>query len=254
MNLSLSNFAWDTCDTELVFTELKKIGINSIEGVLTKVNDWDNLTNDEITNYKNLLDSYGISIMSLQSLFYNVKCDNILDETNFINHFKKLIEFSKILSINVLVFGSPSLRKKKEGWEESISKIFKKLDSLLDGTGVQISIEPNAKVYGGEYFFNLSEIIDFITSNNLRNIKTMIDTHNIILEGEDPITLFKYYQDKINHIHISENKLVPIKDLIFHNKFSLVLKEFKYNGIITYEVMKCKNIMDSVKKFYEIYK
>lgn len=254
MKLSLSNFAWDNYDTELVFTELKKIGINSIEGVLTKLNDWDNLTTDEILNYKNLLDSYGISIMSLQSLFYNVKCDSILDEINFINHFKKLIEFSKLLSINVLVFGSPSLRKKREGWEKSISKTFKQLDSLLEGTGVQISIEPNAKVYGGEYFFNLLEIIDFITSNNLKNIKTMIDTHNIILEGQDPINQFKTYHDKINHIHISENKLSPIKDLIFHSKFSSVLKEIKYDGIITYEVMKCENIMDSVKKFYEIYK
>lgn len=253
MRLSLSNIAWDN-NNELVFTELKKIGINLIEGVLTKINDWDNLTVNEIINYKNLLDSHDISIMSLQSLFYNSKCTSLLDKDEFINHFEKIITFSKLLPIKVLVFGSPSLRKKTDGWEHEISIIFKHLDSLLEGTGIEISIEPNSKVYGGEYFFEVSEIVNFIKFNNLKNIKTMIDTHNIVLEGGDPIKIFETYYDEINHIHISEKKLLPLHNLDFHNKFSKSIKKTKYDGIITYEVLKCENIMESVKQFYKIYK
>lgn len=254
MKLSISNLAWDTNETELIFTELNKIGIKSIEGVLTKLNDWDNLTDNDIIRFKKLLDSYNISIMSLQSLFYNVKCDSILDEDNFINHFKKLLHFSKLLSIKILVFGSPSLRKKSEGWEESVSKIFKKLDLLLEGTDIQISIEPNSKIYGGEYFFTISEIVNFITLNKLQNIKTMIDTHNLILEGEDPIKSLDIYLNKINHIHVSEKSLQPIKNSTFHTNFSSKLKELNYDGIVTYEVIKCENIINSLEKFYQIYK
>lgn len=55
-------------------------------------------------------------------------------------------------------------------------------------------------------------------------------------------------------IDISEKNLEPIKNLNFHKKFSNYLKKINYNKIITYEVMKCENIMDSVKKFYDIYK
>jgi len=254
MNLALSNFAWDAQESEETFNTLKKIGITSIEGVLSKLNSWEELSNDKITEYKSLLDSQGISILSLQSLFYGVKCDSILDEDIFINHFSKLIEYSKLLSVKVLVFGSPSLRKKSTGWDVLLSSIFKKLDTLLDGTGIQISIEPNSKIYGGEYFFTVPEIVDFITLNQLKNIKTMIDTHNIILEDSDPIKELEYNYEYINHIHISEKKLGPINNPNFHLKFSNQIKELGYNKTITYEVMKCENIMDSVKNFYEIYK
>jgi sugar phosphate isomerase/epimerase len=254
MNLALSNFAWDTQESEETFDTLKKIGVTSIEGVLSKLNSWEELSNNDIIEYKSLLDSQGISISSLQSLFYGVKCDSILDEDIFINHFSKLIEYSKLLSVKVLVFGSPSLRKKSTGWDKLLPSIFKKLDTLLDGTGIQISIEPNSKIYGGEYFFTVPEIIDFITLNGLKNIKTMIDTHNIILEDSDPIKEFENNYEYINHIHISEKNLSPIINSNFHLKFSNRIKELGYNKTITYEVMKCKNIMDSVENFYKIYK
>ena len=254
MNLALSNFAWDTQESEETFDTLKKIGVTSIEGVLSKLNSWEELSNNDIIEYKSLLDSQGISISSLQSLFYGVKCDSILDEDIFINHFSKLIEYSKLLSVKVLVFGSPSLRKKSTGWDKLLPSIFKKLDTLLDDTGIQISIEPNSKIYGGEYFFTVHEIIDFITLNGLKNIKTMIDTHNIILEDSDPIKEFENNYEYINHIHISEKNLSPIINSNFHLKFSTRIKELGYNKTITYEVMKCKNIMDSVENFYKIYK
>lgn len=59
------------------------------------------------------------------------------------------------------------------------------------------------------------------------------------------------YFDKINHIHVSEKNLNPLTDFVFHTNFATKLK---YNGIVTYEVMKCEKIIDSIKKFYEIYK
>jgi sugar phosphate isomerase/epimerase len=254
MKLSLSNFAWDIEESNSIFEELEKIGITLIEGVLTKIKPWEELSFNSLSDYKKYLNSYNISILSLQSLFYGVKCESILDEENFINHFKKIIEYSKHLSVNTLVFGSPLLRKKEIGWENKLPIIFKKLDNVLNDTGIQIIIEPNSKIYGGEYFFTVSEIVNFITFNKFKNIKTMIDTHNSILEGGDPIDDLKNHIDNIGHIHISEPKLIPITNLEFHNKFSSQLKKIKYDKIITYEVMKCNNIMDSVKNFYEIYK
>lgn len=254
MKLSLSNFAWDIQESKSTFEELEEIGFKSIEGVLTKIASWEELSVDRLLSYKDSLKSHGLSLLSLQSLFYDVKCDSILDEENFINHFKKIIEYSKHLSVNTLVFGSPSLRKRTMGWESRLPSIFSEIDNLLEGSSVQLVIEPNSKIYGGEYFFTVSEITDFITSNGFKNIKTMIDTHNLILEDDDPIDVFKTHINYIGHIHISEIKLEPIKNIEFHTKFSSQLKEMKYDKIITYEVMKCEQIMDSVKEFYEIYK
>jgi sugar phosphate isomerase/epimerase len=253
MKLALSNLAWNNDDSELIFNQLKQLNINNIEGVLTKLDSWDKISLDTLLEFKEKLDSNHILIPSLQSLFYNINCENISDEDIFINHFERIIEYSKFLSVKVLVFGSPSLRKKVDKWEESLCRVFKKLDNILENTGIEISIEPNSKIYGGDYFFTVSEIVSFIEQNNLKNIKTMIDTHNIILEGLNPISELNTYYEHINHIHISENNLHPIKDIDFHLKFSNEVKKIKYNKIITYEVISCNNILESIELFSKIY-
>ena len=81
----------------------------------------------------------------------------------------------------------------------------------------------------------------------------MIDTHNIILEELDPIYELKTYYEYINHIHISENNLHPIKDINFHLDFSSEIKKINYDKIVTYEVISCDNILESIKLFSQIY-
>jgi sugar phosphate isomerase/epimerase len=115
------------------------------------------------------------------------------------------------------------LRKKVNDYEKKLVDVFSEIDSYLNNKNINLLIEPNTASYGGEYFFNLNEIIGFIDKNKLINIKTMIDTHNIILENGDPIIEFETNFNYIYHIHISEPKL------------------------------KTNDVLDSLKKFSEIY-
>jgi len=251
MKLSISNLAWDTSESDQIFSFLKTEKISNIEGVLTKIDNWDKLSDNILYEFKKKLDTYNIKIESIQSIFYNIKCDGIRDSEVVFNHFKRLIEICKILEVKVMVFGSPNMRTGII--DESLSVIFKQFDELLNNTGITLVIEPNAKIYGGNYFYNLSEIVEFIENNKLINIKTMIDTHNLELEGYDSISeLIKYY-NYINHIHVSEVKLTPIINSETHVKFSNELKKIGYDKIITYEVLNCDNIETELKKFIEIY-
>jgi len=251
--ISISNLAWDPIDNELIFKKLNSVGITHIEGVLTKISDWKNLTKEKLVEFKILMDKYNISMESIQSIFFGVNCLDLTDEIIVIKHYIKLIEYCKIFGVKVMVLGSPSLRKNIEGWENKLSSILNQVDNLLIGTNIELSIEPNMKGYNGGYFFTLNEIVNFIEINGFKNIKTMIDTHNIKLEQLDPINEFESNIKHINHIHISEPHLKPIVEFDFHKKFSELLKKNNYNGIITYEVMKCKNLMNSVQKFQRIY-
>jgi len=52
MNLALSNFAWDNDESKVIFKTLKNNDINNIECVLTKIKPWNDLTIDDIKNYK----------------------------------------------------------------------------------------------------------------------------------------------------------------------------------------------------------
>ena len=253
MKLAVSNLAWDVQDNQKVFKLLNDLDINNVEGVLSKIDTWDNLTEEKIQSYSNLLKDNNLGINSLQSLFFNVKCDDISNVEVILNHFQRLINYSKILSVNVLVFGTPSLRKKISGWENHLIEIFTKLDEMLKGTEIYIIIEPNSKVYGGEFFHNLSEITDFILTNKLKNIRTMIDTHNLLLEGDDPITEIENHYSLINHIHISEEKLKPLKDHTFHIKFSNKIKSMGYDKTVTYELNKCDYLQDTLEVFTALY-
>lgn len=251
MKLSLSNLAWDISDNDQVLSILNTNNINNVEGVLTKIDNWGKLSNDVLIEYKKKLESYNIKMESIQSIFYDIKCDGIEDTSIVYKHIDRLIEICKILGVKVMVFGSPTMRNGMVN--DSLSKIFKRIDESLNNTGITITIEPNSKVYGGNYFHNITEIVNFIENNKFVNIKTMIDTHNLKLEGYDPIIELRKYYDYINHIHISEIKLVPIINSETHINFANELKNLGYDKIITYEVLKCDNIESEIKKFVEIY-
>jgi sugar phosphate isomerase/epimerase len=254
MNLALSNFAWDNQDSETIFKSLKENGINNIESVLTKIKDWSELETKDIVDYKKYLDKNRITPYSIQSLFYNVKCNDITDVDIIKTHFDKLIYYSKLLGVKVLVFGSPGLRKKTDGWEDSLVDIFTHVDKILVGTSIKVLIEPNTSSYGGEFFHTVSEIVQFIDSNELKNVRTMIDTHNSILENTDPNVELVEYFNYIEHIHVSEPKLVVIKEDEFHVNFSNTIKGLGYNKTITYEVMKSEELIPSIETFSKIYR
>lgn len=253
MELSISNLAWSYKNRHNMFSFLKKNDIKHIEIVFTKYNSWNNITNVEIQKIKKELDRYSLNALSAQSLLYGLNY-TLNDDNKIINHIKKVIDYSQILGLKVLVFGSPSVRTKVDNYEIKLKKIFKQIDEYLNNKNIILCIEPNSKIYKGEYFFNLSEIVDFIENNNLHNIKTMIDTHNLIMENENPLLSIEKYINYIHHIHISEKNLEIISDLNFHNIFANKLKKILYSNIVTYEVSECKNIYNSIETFKRIYK
>ena len=251
MNLSISNLAWDHKDLESTLKILQKYKIKKIEGVLSKINKWDLIDNDELKNVKTMLESFDVGMGSIQSIFYDVNIESLNEKNKFTQHINKLIEFSKILGFNVLVFGSPNLRN---GFNyEIIVDVLKNVDVVLLENNITMCIEPNSKIYNGEYFHTITEISEFLKSNNFTNIKTMVDTHNLILEGEDPVEMIEKYFNQVHHIHVSENKLLPLSNLVFHKKFSEKIKSLKYDGIITYELLQCDNLENQIKTFTEIY-
>lgn len=251
MNLSVSNLAWDNNETEKVLQTLQKYNIGNIEGVLTKISGWGSLLKMDLSYYQKSLSQHKISMTSIQSIFYNTKINSLSDQNLVLGHLDLLVKLSKKFGYKTLVFGSPSIRNNIS--EKDLSELFVKMDSILDKENLTLCIEPNTKKYKGEFFFTVGEIVNFIKINNLKNIKTMIDTHNVILEGEDPIDVLKKYFEYIHHVHISEDGLLPLSDIEFHKKFSSSLSELHYEGLLVYELLPCKDFGDQVKLFVSLY-
>jgi sugar phosphate isomerase/epimerase len=251
MNLALSNLAWSFKDNDVVLGKLKEKGIVRIEGVLTKIDNWIDLDDYKVYKFKDTLNTFGIEVKTLQSIFYDVQFNSIQDKEKVDNHIRKIISYSKILNSNILVFGSPSLRKGRI--DNSVVDSFYMIDDLMDNANMELSIEPNSRIYNGNYFYNLTEIVNFITSHNFKKIKTMVDTHNLVLEGYCPSEEFIKYQNYINHIHISEPGLKPMVDTDIHRKFYDTLISNNYKNTITYEVSNLVEFDSNIDTFIKVY-
>jgi sugar phosphate isomerase/epimerase len=255
MNLTISNLAWDFDEINDFSFFLKTNKIQNIEIVFSKYEKWSDFSDEKIFELKSILSKFELNAVSTQSLFHGIDCVSFIEQDDvFINHLIKVIYFCKIIGVKILVFGSPFLRKKTNDFEPKIFEIFNRIDLILKTNDLFFCIEPNSKIYGGEFFFNTYEIIDFLKKGNFSNIFTMIDTHNSELENLDPCIELEQNFNYIKHIHVSEKKLGKIDDLNKHILFKQQIDSLNYDGFITYEVLKTNDIQNSIKNFINLYK
>jgi hypothetical protein len=235
MKIAISNLAYNNIDC------IKNINISLIECVFSKIKNIPDLTNELIIQWSSKIPPH-IRPYSVQSITYN--CGllnfNFLDKNIFI--IDKIISLSKILNIKRIIFGSPTLRV----GEPDLS-MFSYIDKALHDTDIIFCIEPNAKIYGGSYFYDIEEIVNFINKNKFKNIYTMIDTHNAWLEQRDIVSDIKTYKNYIKHIHASENGLSGFFSLSAHDLVSKTLREINYEDVITFESQNMCGIDDFLR-------
>ncbi len=243
MNLGITQLAFNSShELEDLAPLLSELKIQNLEIIPFRMNSKE----DSIIKISK---KYDLTLGSSQSILFGSDIKDFLQE-DFPDYIVSVFNRFSNLNTNVLVLGSPGQRKSFE--EDRLSIQFHKIDKSLSSNSI-LCIEPNCQSYGGGYFFTVSEIADFIRKNRFTNIRTMIDTHNIINEGQSPSQIFEEFADLIHHVHVSENELSSFQESEEHRKLAKSLKEFNYRGIITYEVKPQSNLEESLKQFKSIY-
>ena len=250
MQLAVSDLGFD--GIENVANVLQQNGIEYIEVVPSKIKPYHALNVRDMLMYKDILADYNLKPYSFLSLFYGIEIKDLSEVDKILNHFQVLITYAQLTEVKKLVFGSPALRKKSPNWEQHLQYIFTRLDKMLDKTGISVIIEPVSSYYKAEFWYETGEIVNFIVNNKLKNIRTMVDTHNAMLEGEDPCLLYLRWKQYIGHIHIAEIGLGRLKSVEMHLKFSNTIRDYK--DVITHEITDKLRFAESVKTFSEIYK
>lgn len=221
MKFGISNLSWNNPE---IGEQLN--GYDYIETVFPKIN-------------------YGY--YSTQSIFYGSDVQSFDDTQLTLDRINFVIDECKKYGVKIIVLGSPSLRK---GSKKNLIKVFDAVDKKLKEYNIFLCVEPNSSYYGGEYYFSLNEIVEDI--HQFSNIKTMIDSHNLILEGEDLFEQYKKYHTQIKHCHFSEKDLLPIKDYSLYYKFVDFLKDNRYDYGITYELKPTNNIVEHSNNFIKL--
>lgn len=235
--------------SEDTFKMFKDTNIRYFELAIPQYYNWDSNW-IRLNSLIDLCEKYQIKIKSAQSILFNSKTTSICDDY-FIPHIKYVLHVCSKIGIDVMVFGSPTSRN--DVCKEKLKTIFDSIEIALQPTDQFLLIEPNCRKYGGSFFFTMSEIISFLIENGYTKIMTMIDTHNIISEGDDILEVYQKYLKYIKHIHVSENDLGAFIPSQTHLEFADLLKATDYDGLIIYEVKNSKNLINELTQFSKIY-
>ena len=246
MNTAISQLPFDKISNLIKNLDLyKNIGFKNIEIIYSKFNNV-----DQLINFRDKIFSFDMKIISTQSILFNSGIIDLLD-VNIIDQMYKIIQKCNITQTKILILGSPNCRKHFDFIK--LKNNFKEIDKILIEYDKILCIEPNCKLYNGKYFFRIDEIVNFILDCDLKNVKTMIDTHNILYENLDLVNTFSMYKNYIYHIHVSENNLTQFIRSDKHIEFSKHLTKNNYSKCITYETKDFNNINASAKKFMKDY-
>lgn len=225
MQIGVSNMSWNKVNNLEIASLIKDAGFEYIESVYSK------LSND-------------FPVKAIQSIFYGSGITSLDDTDACINHIQKIINDCKEMNIKVITFGSPTVRV---GGKEKMNKLLTLVDKLLDGTDIKFCIEPNARYYGAEYYNTLEDIVKDLVK--YKNITSMIDVGNSLLEGNDPVNEYDLYKNHVSHIHFAEKDLKEIIDYDIYSKFYRHLESDGFDGLITYEFSQFDNLSNNLYNF-----
>lgn len=232
MNLSISNIAWSGLglSQELQRTELVHHKITSVElaPALTWINP-EHVTPRENALVRDFWESCGVSVSALQSLFFDRPDLQLFESAHgrqrMSDYLLKLANSAAEIGASVMVFGSPINRRKgklsKSEADSIAMDFFGELSLKIEEFNLVIAIESNPNAYLADYLVCPSEVADFLTRLNCKNIRMNFDLACTVLGNEDPLSMLQNLIEFVAHIHVSEPNLDPISKLTMpHREFA----------------------------------
>lgn len=261
MKLSISNIAWEKEQDETIYTLMQEYGFRGLEIAPTRVfsNTPYEHVSDAVLWAEYLKKSYGFVISSVQSIWYG-RTESIFgsekERLSLISYTKKAIDFAAAVDCKNLVFGCPRNRNIPDGKTmEGVIPFFREIADYAAQKNTVIGVEANPPIYNTNFINDTSSAIRLIKEVNSPGLKLNLDVGTMIYNCEKVDVLSRNVQ-LINHIHISEPRLNPIKVRPIHKELYKLLKEEKYNKFISIEmgkndsIDKKEMILDYVKKIF----
>ena len=267
MKLSVSNIAWDNNALEEHLALLKELGCDGVEIAPSCI--WKEPVEagkDEIESLRKLVSKYSLVIPAFHALLFTRSDLYIFGEESkreqTISYLKRLIRLAGMLSVRVLVYGSPSSRRVGD---RSYTKCYEIAVEIFRNLGREAQLH--------DTFFCIEPLgpseSDFIQTtdegyNLVRDVAhphfgLHLDTKAMIDSGEDFTEVLQRYASIIRHFHVSDPGLAPPGHTGFdHSIVGEALLETSYNGFISIEMKRGfgdtkKVVKDAVKYVREKY-
>ena len=252
MKLSVSNIAWASGNDTAVYEMMKNMGFEGLEIAPTRIfpeNPYDRL---ETANEwaKQLESKYGFIIPSMQSIWYgrNEKLFGTEEERAALAEYtQKAIDFAEVIRCRNLVFGCPRNRFMPEGADEDIAvRFFKELGDYAAEHNTVIGMEANPPIYNTNYINDTKAALDLVEKVGSDGFKLNLDIGTMIHNEED-VSVLNGRESLINHVHVSEPGLKPVKQRRIHKTLFEVLTSCGYEGFVSIEAGRQESLAELEK-------
>lgn len=243
MKYSISNLAWGDTPLDQVVPHLANAGLHGVEIAPTAI--WpniDDLSNEEIIDFKKYLAENKLVVSGIQSLLYGHPELQLFDQScwgDLRKHLENVIRIGGLLGADVAVFGSPKNRLKKsldiKKADELASAFLIQLIPILRENKLVLTLEPNAKGYGADYLTKYQEVVNLCQIINSESIKPQIDSGCLWMSGEDPNQ--EFIKLIPHHIHISSPNLGEVPGRSNFENLLRLVRESDYHGWLVIETL-----------------
>ena len=249
MKRSISNIGWKSPQDEQVYNLMLHHGFSGLEIAPTRIfpqSPYDNLSAAQ--KWAAVLKTqYGFLVPSMQSIWFG-KQEKLFGSQQewqeLLNYTKKAVDFAAAIGCRNLVFGCPRNRAKPDGADDSAAvTFFRQIGDYAAEKGTVIGMEANPPIYNTNYINDTAAALDLIRRVNSLGFKLNLDTGTMI-QNRESVDVLAGSVDLINHVHISEPGLRPIKKRELHSNLSALLRAENYSGYISIEMGAQENIAD----------
>ncbi len=236
MKLAVSNISFPKDAEPNIYDFLAQNGFSGLEIAPTRLyaeNPYD-YAKDFSAFAKDLKKNYGLTICSMQAIWYGIS-GNIFDNEQrsaLIDYTKRAIDFAAAGGCENLVFGCPKNRNMADGdTPEKADEFFISVAEYASKNGCFIALEPNPSIYGTNFINTTAQALEYCSRLAIQGLKVNIDFGTIVNNDENPADIFGDLSF-VNHIHISEPYLAPLKPRDVHH----AVKDLTYNRYVSLEM------------------
>jgi sugar phosphate isomerase/epimerase len=245
IKLSVSNIAWQPDELEDHLKLLMELGCDGVEIAPSCI--WKepaHVSNDEIESLKKLISKYNLVVPAFHALLFARPdlCffgeDSIGEQT--VLYLKKLIRLAGMLSVKVLVYGSPASRKVAEKHYDKCYEIaidvFRELGIEAERNDVFFCIEPLGPSEN-DFILNADEGNQLVSDVGSKHFGLHLDSKAMVEAGEDFESVFRRYGAILKHFHVSGPGLTPPGfTSVDHYLMGKALSSSLYDGFVSIEM------------------
>ena len=249
MKLSVSNIAWSDSMDLKILSGLNGCGIQGLEIAPTRIFPLTPYSYaDQARCWADTLQrDRKLCVPSMQSIWFGVQerlFGTEAERRHLIDYTKQAIEFAEAIHCHNLVFGCPRNRELADNENQMLAiPFFEELGTYAARHNTVIGMEANPPIYNTNFINTTAEALELIKTINNPGFRLNLDIGTMVYNNES-IDILEGNIDLINHVHISEPWLKPIKKHSLHTRLYDFLKQEGYDRFVSLEMGKTEDIYD----------